>query len=61
MIYGDYREANPPARIVDAVAKGKVDVAIVWGPLAGFFAKRENVALKIQPVTPQPDHNRLEQ
>ena len=32
------REPNPPARIVDAVAAGEIDVAIVWGPLAGYFA-----------------------
>jgi quinoprotein dehydrogenase-associated probable ABC transporter substrate-binding protein len=55
MIYGDYREPNPPARIVDAVARGEVDVAIVWGPIAGFFAKKEKAALKIEPVTPQID------
>src|SRR5215217_8214805 len=41
LVYGDYREPNPPARIVDAVVKGEVDVAIVWGPLAGFFAARQ--------------------
>jgi mxaJ protein len=55
MIYGDYRKPNPPARIVDAVAAGEVDLAIVWGPLAGFFAKKENVPMKIQPVSPQVD------
>jgi mxaJ protein len=54
-VYGDYRQANPPARIVDAVARGEIDLAIVWGPLGGFFAKKENVALKIEPVTPQID------
>jgi mxaJ protein len=54
-VYGDYRQANPPARIVDAVANGEVDVAIVWGPLAGYFAKREPVALDIMPVSPQID------
>ena len=54
-VYGDYREPNPPARIIDAVAKGEVDVAIVWGPLAGFFAKKQRAPLKIQPVSPQID------
>jgi len=54
-VYGDYRQANPPARIVDAVANRDVDVAIVWGPLAGYFAKREPVALDIVPVSPQID------
>src|SRR4051794_33932587 len=27
-VYGDYREDSPPARIIDAVARGEVDVAV---------------------------------
>lgn len=54
-VYGDYTEANPPARIVDAVAAGEIDVAVVWGPLAGYFARREPVRLEIVPVSPQVD------
>ncbi len=54
-IYGDYREPNPPARLVDAVAAGTVDVAVVWGPLAGYFAPREPVRLALVPVSPQID------
>lgn len=54
-VYGDYSQPNPPARIVDAVAKGDVDVAIVWGPLAGYFAKQSHVPLTVVPVTPQID------
>lgn len=54
-VYGDYRQPNPPARIVDAVAKGSVDVAIVWGPLAGYFAKHSSVPLTVTPVSPQVD------
>ena len=52
-VYGDYSTPNPPARIVDAVANGDVDVAVVWGPLAGYFAKHEPVALSLVPVSPQ--------
>ena len=54
-IYGDYSQENPPARIVDAVAAGEVDVAIVWGPLAGYFAKRQSVELELVPVSPAVD------
>ncbi|HEY6066832.1 MAG TPA: substrate-binding domain-containing protein [Thermoanaerobaculia bacterium] len=54
-VYGDYSEPNPPARIVEAVANGEVDVAIVWGPLAGYFAKRQRVPLAVAPVSPQID------
>ncbi|HEY8832354.1 MAG TPA: substrate-binding domain-containing protein [Gemmatimonadaceae bacterium] len=54
-VYGDYRQPNPPARIIDALVKGDVDVAIAWGPLAGYFAQREPVALEITAVSPQID------
>lgn len=43
---------NPQGAIVDAVARGEIDVAIVWGPFAGYFAKRQPVALTIAPVPP---------
>jgi quinoprotein dehydrogenase-associated probable ABC transporter substrate-binding protein len=49
-IYGDYREADPPARLIDAVAEGAIDVAIAWGPLAGYFAPRARKPLRIVPV-----------
>jgi mxaJ protein len=44
---------------VDAVASGEVAVAVVWGPLAGYFAKREGAALRLSPVQPQIDGPRL--
>ena len=59
MLYGDYRQADPPARIVEAVGRGDVDVAFVWGPLAGFFAARSPVPLRLEPVTPWLDDGRL--
>jgi mxaJ protein len=52
-VYGDYRQPNPPARIVDAVARGDVDVALVWGPLAGYFAARQPIAMDVAPVQTQ--------
>lgn len=54
-LYGNYDAPNPPARIVDAVAHGEIDVALVWGPLAGFFASRSAVPLRLEPITPALD------
>jgi len=54
-LYGDYSRQNPPARIVDAVENRDVDLAIVWGPLAGYFAKESRVPLEVVPVSPQID------
>jgi mxaJ protein len=53
-IYGDYRQPNPPARLIEAVARGEVDVAVVWGPLGGYFAARSEVPLRVTPVL-RPD------
>lgn len=55
LVYGDYRQPHPPSRIIEAVARGDVDVAIVWGPLAGYFAAQQPVALDVNPVSPQID------
>lgn len=55
MIYGNYSEENPPARIIDAVATGQVDVAVVWGPLGGYFARASKTPLEIVPVKPEID------
>ncbi len=52
MLYGDYSQPNPPAAIIDAVANGQIDVAVVWGPLAGYFAAKEMEALTLAPVQP---------
>jgi mxaJ protein len=54
-LYGNYTEPDPPARIVAAVANKDVDLAVVWGPLAGYFAPKQKVKLNITPVTPQID------
>ncbi|MBA2627875.1 MAG: quinoprotein dehydrogenase-associated putative ABC transporter substrate-binding protein [Gemmatimonadales bacterium] len=54
-LYGDYKLPNPPARILEALARDEIDVAIVWGPLAGYFASRESSPLTLTPVSPQVD------
>jgi mxaJ protein len=54
-VYGDYKDDSPPSKLVKAVTNNEVDVAIVWGPLAGYFAKFEKVPLEIVPVSPQID------
>src|SRR6185436_16076187 len=54
-VYGDYSQESPTAAIVDAVGRGEVDLAVVWGPLAGWFARRQPAPLEIVPVSPQID------
>lgn len=55
MVYGDYSKPDPPARLIRAVSDGEIDVAVAWGPLAGFFAARQPEPLDLSPVSPQID------
>jgi len=45
-----YTETERPEDIVNAVAKKEIDVAIVWGPLAGYFVKAAAVPLSLVPL-----------
>jgi mxaJ protein len=55
MVYGNYDWPNPPPGIVDAVANRKIDVAMVWGPVARYFARQSAVPLRLEPVVAQSD------
>jgi mxaJ protein len=55
MVYGDYADAVPGAGIVEALGRGEIDIAIVWGPQAGYFVKRLDRPISLKPVEPQAD------
>lgn len=52
-------DANPdsyPGQIIDNdLANGKIDVAIVWGPIGSYFAKHNKKALKVVPMLSEPN------
>jgi mxaJ protein len=54
-VYGDYSQPSPLATIVAAVERGEVDAAVVWGPAAGYFARRNTSGLTLTPVPPPRD------
>ena len=45
-----------PGEIIEKdLAQGKIDAAIVWGPIAGYYAKRvRNVELAVIPLKSEP-------
>jgi quinoprotein dehydrogenase-associated probable ABC transporter substrate-binding protein len=47
LVYGDGPAA---ARMIAALAERSIDVALVWGPQAGWFARRAGVALDVAPA-----------
>ena len=40
-----YSDLTRPDDIINAVVNHQIDVAIVWGPLAGYFVARDSVPL----------------
>ena len=44
-------------RYVEAASVDQItiDIAVAWGPLAGYFAKGSRVPLELRPVTPPRD------
>lgn len=49
-MWGEESIDNPQGEIVSAVAKKDIDVAIVWGPIGGYFAKSYGKTLVVTPV-----------
>jgi mxaJ protein len=49
-IFGNLTEKDPPADVIRALGEGKVDVAIVWGPLGGYFSRESPVPLEVTPL-----------
>jgi len=45
-----FSEIHRPEDIVNAVTDKKIDVAIVWGPVAGYFAAKSSVPLVLNPI-----------
>lgn len=54
-VFGNSSKPNPPEDLLKAVARGEVDVAIAWGPLAGYFAQNSPARLMISPICQSAD------
>lgn len=49
--YRIMRDLNlPPSFLIDDLVKGDIDVAIVWGPIGGYYAKQSKVPLVVVPA-----------
>lgn len=53
-IYGEIAR-EPQAAIMRALARNEIDVALVWGPVAGYFASRVGAPLRVEPIRPWLD------
>jgi mxaJ protein len=46
-VFGDYRDESPPTRVMQALLAGEIDLAAVWGPVAGYFAQKRGARLHL--------------
>jgi quinoprotein dehydrogenase-associated probable ABC transporter substrate-binding protein len=51
----DTRHAAPAKQAVDDVAAGVTDIAVVWGPIAGYGATQQNPPLVVTPLPARVD------
>ena len=49
-VYGDYRNESPPAELIRALRRDEIDLAIAWGPLAGYYASQGGPKLSVAPL-----------
>lgn len=50
----DTRAHHPAQQAVEDVAAARTDAAIVWGPIASYFAARQQVPLAVVPLMDEP-------
>jgi len=46
----DTRFDSSAGAMIDDLNKGAIDAAILWGPMAGFYAKKSNPPLRVTPL-----------
>jgi quinoprotein dehydrogenase-associated probable ABC transporter substrate-binding protein len=47
----DRRHEAPAESMIRQLENGKIDVAILWGPIGGYYAKQSSMDLKVVPLS----------
>ena len=55
----DTRFDSSAAAMIDDLTAGRIDAAILWGPLAGFYARKANPPLHVTPLVKETTGPRL--
>jgi len=56
----DTRYDNSGRQMVEDLAAGKIDVAVLWGPIAGYWAKQQSVPMDVVLLTDEGARARLD-
>jgi len=55
----DRRYFSPAEQMIDEIAKGELDVGLLWGPIGGYFAKRASQPLTVIPLVNETKGGRM--
>jgi ABC-type amino acid transport substrate-binding protein len=55
----DTRIDSSAAAMIEDLRKGEIDVAILWGPMAGYYAKEANPPLHVTPLVKETSGPKL--
>jgi quinoprotein dehydrogenase-associated probable ABC transporter substrate-binding protein len=56
----DTRSESPTHQMVQDVVDGTIDVGYLWGPIAAYYRKRDNLPLTLVPLKDEPGAARME-
>jgi mxaJ protein len=56
MFDSNFHAEDYPGKLVEDLLAGSIDVALVWGPIAGYFAKKKAAPLEIVLLEDRPEN-----
>jgi quinoprotein dehydrogenase-associated probable ABC transporter substrate-binding protein len=56
----DTRYDDPGRQMIEDLAADKIDVGVLWGPIAGYWAKQQSVPIEVVPLTGENTGARLD-
>jgi hypothetical protein len=55
----DTRVDSSAQAMIDDLTKGEIDAGVLWGPMAGYYAKKANPPLHITPLVKETSGPRM--
>jgi quinoprotein dehydrogenase-associated probable ABC transporter substrate-binding protein len=56
----DTRYESATHQMVDDIVKGEIDMGLLWGPIAGYYIKREKLPLAMAVIPNEPGEPRMD-
>jgi quinoprotein dehydrogenase-associated probable ABC transporter substrate-binding protein len=56
----DTRFESPTHQMIEDIEKGEVDIGLLWGPIAGYYAKRQTKPLRFAVIPTEPGGPRMD-